>query len=164
MLYENLGLLFVGLWTVAAMFVSLGVHEAGHLLAGAALGARGHHVHFGFPDGQDRKQWHLGPVTVHLHDDFFRGGFYKADQMFPATPMRAFLLFLGGPLLCALAFIAVWIPNVSLDWERVLGPLRLWFFWNAVVPLVPWRYGGKYPSDGFGMMLALLAAVVRRRS
>jgi len=140
--YIRAGVEYVLMW-VACMFVSILVHELGHVFMAQAFGSRSHIVLYSF-----------GGLAIRYRVEPYR---WQRIAVSFAGPAAGFLLF-GLVLLGRDYFLTRWRPReVPLAWAA-LG--MLWFmnlFWNALNLLPIW------PLDGGKISQEVLTGLSPRR-
>jgi stage IV sporulation protein FB len=141
---EAYGATFLLLW-VACVFVSVLIHELGHVLMGRVFGSWGHILLYGF------------------------GGLAIGSNDLPRRWQRIAVLFAGpgaGFLLLGLVYLVEWYVQPDLNLEpparlyvmRGLGMLMMINLWWGVLNLLP-----IYPLDGGQISWELFTAAAPRR-
>ncbi|MDA0814751.1 MAG: M50 family metallopeptidase [Verrucomicrobia bacterium] len=163
-----------GLMIVAAIYLSIFIHEFGHWLFGKACGFR----IVGFSVGEGRMLWRgkMGGGFVHLRLFPTEGYVVAVKESAPVTKTQDFLVSAGGPIFTALTFACV---GAAYRWGNftVLGETWSVLAWQMLAitmvllgidllynlwPQYGSLSGAPVSNDGMRMLRALLSKTYPR--
>lgn len=153
---ENYSFLVVPFGFLIISFLTIGIHELGHLFAGWCVGLRFKSMTVGpFKFGADSGGWNF-----RIQRRFFRGFASMSLDKVQRVRRRLVIFISGGPLASILCgIVAVLIGEIGLarydsSWLTFLEFLGAWSLFIGFLSLIP------YPTHGFANDAMLLRALL----